>query len=100
MILFIFLISFCVEIWLKMTNFDSVSVQKYPFRVNVQVKDLIFQFTHNIDQLIEKIIELIKLELNILGGTLKRRAMGFFIDYKVVSVVFKDFKDFRGEILR
>lgn len=82
-----------------MTYFYSVSVQKYPFWVNVQVENLLSQFVHNIDQIIANIVKFIKFQLDTLLRTFERRAMGFFVDYKVVSVMLENFKDFGGEIL-
>jgi hypothetical protein len=83
-----------------MTYFNSISVQKYPFWVNVQIENLLFQFVHNINQIIANIVKFIKFKLNTLLRTFERRAVWFFVDYKVVSVVFEDFEDFGGEILR
>jgi hypothetical protein len=73
-------------------------VQKYPLRVNVQVENLLSQFVHNIDQLIANIVKFIEFQLATLLRTFEGRAVWFFVDYKVVSIVFEDLKDFGGEI--
>ena len=98
-ILLLFFIFFLLKIWLKMTYFYSFSVQKYPFWVNVQIENLLSQFVQYIDQIIAYIVKFIEFQLDTLLRTFKRRAMRFFVDYKVISVVFEDFKNFGGKIL-
>jgi hypothetical protein len=82
-----------------MAYFNSISVQKDPFRVNVKVENLLFEFFDNIDQLIANVVKVLKFQLDLLLRKFKGRTMGFFIDYKVVFVVFKYFEDFGSEIL-
>jgi hypothetical protein len=82
-----------------MTYFNLIPVQKDPFRVNVKVENLLFEFVDNIDQLIANVVKVLKLQLDLLLRTLQGRTMGFFIDYKVVFVVFEYFEDFGSEIL-
>ena len=74
-----------------MTYFDPIPVQKDPFRVNVKVENLLFEFVENIDQLIANVVEVLKFHMDLLVRTFQRRAMRFFIDYKVVFVVFEYF---------
>jgi hypothetical protein len=82
-----------------MAYFNSISVQKDPFRVNVKVENLLFEFFDNIDQLIANVVKVLKFQLDLLLRKFKGRTMGFFIDYKVVFVVFEYFENFGSEIL-
>ena len=82
-----------------MAYFNPIPVQKDPFGVNVKVENLLFQFFDNINQLIANIVEVLKFQLDLLLRKFKGRTMRFFIDYKVVFVVFKYFEDFGSEIL-
>ena len=82
-----------------MTYFDPIPVQKDPFGVNVKVENLLFEFIENIDQLIANVVKVLKFQMDLLLRTFQRRAMWFFIDYKVVFVVFEYFEDFGSEIL-
>ncbi len=74
-----------------MAYFDPIPVQKDPFRVNVKVENLLFEFVKNIDQLIANVVEVLKFQMDLLVRTFQRRAMWLFIDYKVVFVVFEYF---------
>jgi len=82
-----------------MAYFNSISVQKDPFGVNVKVENLLFEFFDNIDQLIANVVKVLKLELDLLVRTLQGRTMWFFVDYKVTFVVFEYFENFGSEIL-